>query len=146
LKDLRQSLSTVDNGTRRNSELNRMHGEAEHPGRLGVDDQLELARLHDQKVRAGQLSIKVQNILINATKPPNSAPSTTLQAVGVWPLGNPVRGKMIAPRTMEAIMNSIVFPLSDLRLAIPPVGLCQKVYHIYITPSEVNGPSFRFQN
>ena len=29
----------------------RRHGEAEHPGGLGVDDQLELARLHDRQVR-----------------------------------------------------------------------------------------------
>jgi hypothetical protein len=29
----------------------RWHGDAEHPGRLGVDDQLELARLHDRQVR-----------------------------------------------------------------------------------------------
>ena len=28
----------------------RRHGEAEHPGGLGVDDQLELARLYDRKV------------------------------------------------------------------------------------------------
>ena len=27
------------------------HGEAEHPGGLGVDDQLELGRLHDRQVR-----------------------------------------------------------------------------------------------
>src|SRR5438876_12061033 len=27
------------------------HGEAEHPGGRGVDDQLELARLHDRQIR-----------------------------------------------------------------------------------------------
>ena len=27
------------------------HGEAEHPGGPGVDDQLELGRLHDRQVR-----------------------------------------------------------------------------------------------
>jgi hypothetical protein len=32
-------------------EQRRRHGEAEHPGCLGVDDQLKLARLHDRQVR-----------------------------------------------------------------------------------------------
>ena len=32
-------------------EQRRRHGEAEHPGGLGVDDQLELGRLHDRQVR-----------------------------------------------------------------------------------------------
>jgi hypothetical protein len=34
-----------------NREQRRRHGEAEHPGSLGVDDQLELGRLHDRQVR-----------------------------------------------------------------------------------------------
>src|SRR5215813_2654936 len=29
----------------------RRHGETEHPGRLSIDDKLELARLHDRQVR-----------------------------------------------------------------------------------------------
>ena len=32
-------------------EQRRRHGEAEHPGGLEVDDQLELGRLHDRQVR-----------------------------------------------------------------------------------------------
>jgi hypothetical protein len=34
-----------------NAEQGGRHGEAEHPGGLGVDDQLELGRLHDRQVR-----------------------------------------------------------------------------------------------
>ena len=32
-------------------EKRRRHGEAKHPGRLGIDDKLELGRLHDRQVR-----------------------------------------------------------------------------------------------
>jgi hypothetical protein len=35
----------------RAGEQRRRHGEAEHPGGLGVDDQLELGRLHHRQVR-----------------------------------------------------------------------------------------------
>ena len=54
-------------------EQRRRHGEAEHPGGLGVDDQLELGRLHDRQVRGlgaledaagidADLTIRIRNV------------------------------------------------------------------------------------
>jgi hypothetical protein len=45
-----KSRRSFDHLVRKREQLIR-HGEAEHPGGLGVDDQLELARLYDRQVR-----------------------------------------------------------------------------------------------
>src|SRR5215831_330167 len=49
-------------------EQSRRHFEAEHPGSHGVDDQLELARLHDRQVRRLGVLEDAAGIDANLTK------------------------------------------------------------------------------
>jgi hypothetical protein len=57
------------------------HGEAERPGRLGVDDKLELGRLHDRQVRRlgappiNRYALAVPGSISFSTEPPLSAQS-----------------------------------------------------------------------
>src|SRR5262249_46928482 len=55
------------------------HGEAEHPGGRGVDDELELARLHDRQIRRLRALEDATGIDPNLTKPIDNVRSVAHQ-------------------------------------------------------------------
>jgi hypothetical protein len=68
----------------------RRHGEAEYPSGLGVDDQLELARLYDRQVRrlrALQDAAGIDaDLVIGNIRPPRSSTSSTRRSTPLSPI------------------------------------------------------------
>src|SRR6266446_7600552 len=74
------------------------HGEAEHPGGLGVDDQLELRRLYDWQVRGLRALEDVAGIEAHLTIRIRQAGSVTHQPAGLSELTQRVyRGHPVVP-------------------------------------------------
>ena len=87
---------------RRHGRAARRHGEAEHPGGLGVDDELELARLQDRQVRRLRALKDAAGIDADLTKRIRNARAVTHQSAGFDKFapriyrGNPVARRQVS--------------------------------------------------
>src|SRR5215469_8208424 len=74
------------------------HGEAEHPGGLGVDDQLELGRLYDRQVRGFGALEDATGINADLTIHIHNVASVGHQPAGLDKFTVPIyRGEPVAP-------------------------------------------------
>src|SRR5262245_1249609 len=91
----------------------RRHGEAKHPGRLRVDDQLELARLHDRQVRGfgaledatgiiADLTIHIHDVASVGHQPAGLGIST-VRIYGGEPMAPRQEGQLDTPSVEEGV-------------------------------------------